>query len=299
VDSGSPSQEIWSIAKVLKWATADFRERGIESSRLDAELLLSKALGLDRVGLIRDASRPLEQGELARFRQLIQRRRRHEPIAYILGEREFYGLMFKVDPRTLIPRPDTECLVETSLARTAAQNLYGRALDLCTGSGCVAIAFLKQRPTWRVTAIDISEGALAVARENSLRHGVAGALELRAGDLLVGLSNSARYELVMANPPYIPAHELPALSRDILDFEPKLALDGGNDGLAVVRRLLEQVAPFLVEGGICAIEVHHDQARRAVELFAQAGFEDVQASRDYGGHERVVSGSYRPVMTTG
>lgn len=159
----------WTIARVLKWATEDFRGRGMESPRLDAELLLGLSLGLDRVRLILEAARPLTPEELSSYRELIKRRRSGEPIAYIRGEREFYGLPIRVTPAVLIPRPDTETLVEVALERTRGRHMYGRALDLCTGSGCVAIAFAKERPTWRVTGVDVSAAAIAVARQNAER----------------------------------------------------------------------------------------------------------------------------------
>jgi release factor glutamine methyltransferase len=151
-----PVSEAWTIARVLKWAADDFRKRQNPSPRLDAELLLAHALGHDRIRLVLDSERQLDTAELGRYRELIQRRRSGEPIAYILGRREFYGLSFATDQRALVPRPDTEPLVEVALERTRARSMHGRALDLCTGSGCVAVSFAKARPTWRVTATDIS-----------------------------------------------------------------------------------------------------------------------------------------------
>lgn len=169
--SGAGPDEVWSVKRVLAWAADDLRRRGNESARLDVELLLGKVLGLDRIGLILHAERPLSADELGRFRELFKRRRACEPVAYLLGEREFFGINLKVDARVLVPRPDTERLVEVALERTRARSMLGRALDLCTGSGCVAIAFAKSRPTWLVTASDISPDALAVATENAHRTG--------------------------------------------------------------------------------------------------------------------------------
>lgn len=283
--------EPWTVGRVLAWATADFRSRGIESARLDAELLLGQALGLDRIRLILEHQRPLAPGELSRYRALIKRRRSAEPIAYIRGEREFYGLPIRVDARVLIPRPDSETLVEVALERTRAWSMFGNALDLCTGSGCVAIAFAHARRTWRVTGVDASPGALDVARDNALRLGLVPGLRFVQGDLFAPLENE-RFELIMANPPYIPDAEMAELDAGIRDFEPRLALAGGADGLDVIRRLVEQAPRHLSPGGVLALEVGHDQAGRVSELFERAGLGSLERHRDYGGHERVVSGRW-------
>jgi release factor glutamine methyltransferase len=286
-----PQAEPWSIKRVLAWATDDFRRRGNKSARLDAELLLGEALGFDRIKLIVEAERPLAEAELGRYRELIKRRRNGEPIAYILGRREFFALPLRVDRRVLIPRPDTEVLVETALSGTRARHLYGRMLDLCTGSGCVAIAFAKERPTWRVTAVDVSPDAAALARENALRAGVVHNLAVLEGDLFAPLPEAAEFELVTANPPYIPSGDIAGLEVDVRDFEPHLALDGGADGLSIIRRLLEQAPRYLVPGGLIALEVGFDQAPAVAALFEAAGFVDVARSKDLAGVERVVSGS--------
>jgi release factor glutamine methyltransferase len=285
-----PQSEPWSIKRVLAWATDDFRRRGNKSARLDAELLLGEALGFDRIKLIVEAERPLAEGELGRYRELIKRRRNGEPIAYILGRREFFALPFRVDRRVLIPRPDTELLVETALRASHARHLYGRMLDLCTGSGCVAIAFAKDRPTWRVTAVDLSPEAAALARENARRAGVVHNVGVLEGDLFAPLPDRAAFELITANPPYIPSGDIAGLDVDVRDFEPRLALDGGEDGLTIIRRLLEQAPRYLVPGGLIALEVGFDQAPTVAALFEHAGFVDVARAKDLAGIERVVSG---------
>ncbi len=279
----------WTIGRVLRWAAEDFGKRGSPSPRLDAELLLAHALGTDRVRLVIDADRELDTPELTAYRELIARRRSGEPVAYIRGTREFFGLELVVDPRALVPRPDTETLVEVALERTRQRSEYGRALDLCTGSGCVAIAFAKTRPTWRVTATDVSAEAVALAWENARRQGVAFSLATRVGDLFAPVEGS-RFELVVANPPYIPSRAIGGLNVDVRDFEPRAALDGGDDGLELVRAVVERAPRHLEPGGVLAIEVGHDQAVRAEALFHAAGFSAIERRRDYGGHERVVSG---------
>ncbi|MFO0564134.1 MAG: peptide chain release factor N(5)-glutamine methyltransferase [Polyangiaceae bacterium] len=289
--SESGAVEAWTVQRVLSWATEDFRARSFESPRLDAELLLSESIGLDRVRLIIEAKRPLSPAELAKFRELIKRRRSGEPVAYILGRREFFGLVFRVDSRVLIPRPDTEALVEVALERTRSHSMYGRMLDLCTGSGAVAVAFAKQRPTWRVTASDVSADALQLAQENALRLGTIFGMSFCAGDLFAALAAEQRFELVTANPPYIPDAELQAISREIREFEPALALVGGPDGLDVVRRVVAGSRAVLEPGGVLAVEVHYDQAGRVRQLLEAEGFSSIETRRDYGGHERVVSGT--------
>lgn len=286
------TKESWSIAQVLRWASEDFTRRALPSPRLDAELLLCEVLGVDRIRLIVDAAKPLSPEELSAYRGLIQRRRRGEPIAYIRGEREFYGHRLRVDARVLVPRPDTETLVEVALERTKPRSLYGRALDLCTGSGCVALAFAKARPTWLTTGVDLSPDALALARENSERLGVTFCTRWLVGDLFAPLGEEERFELITANPPYIPHEEIATLDRDVKDFEPHLALDGGEDGLVLIRPIIERAPKLLTPGGLLALEVAWDQAERVAALFEAQGFSDIQKRRDYGGHERVVSGVF-------
>lgn len=280
---------LWTVESLLKWATEDFRARGIESPRLDAELLLCRALGTTRIQLIVDAKRPLAEGELAAMRELVKRRRSREPMAYILGEREFFGRTFRVDKRVLVPRPDTETLVAVALARTRAVSLSMRALDLCTGSGCVAITMARERPTSSVFACDLSADALAVARENALRLGAYN-VAFRQGDLYGAVEAGHLFDVVTANPPYIPAGDLPSLMADVRDHEPRLALEGGADGLDVVRRVVEGAPSHLVAGGVLAVEVGAGQAPAVAALFEAAGLTGVAIERDYARIERVVSG---------
>ena len=290
----SPEQpQTWTIEAVVRWATDDFRARGIEKPRLDAEVLLAHALESTRTQLVIDAKRPLEPEELARFRALVKRRRAREPVAYLLGVREFYGRQFRVDKRVLIPRPDTETLVDVALARTLERSLSMRALDLCTGSGCVAITLSRERPTARVHATDLSEDALLVARENALRLGAYG-VSFTRGDLFDALpAGCGPFDVIVANPPYIATDEVERLDWDIKEFEPRLALDGGADGLATVRRIVEGAPERLAPGGFLATEVGAGEAVEAVRVFEARGFSEVTVTRDYGRVERVVDGKWR------
>lgn len=285
--------EAWTIRRVIAWASEDLKKRGLSSPRLDVELLLGLVLKMNRVQLIIDADRPLAKEELDRYKALHKRRRAGEPVAYLTGVREFYGRVFRVDARVLVPRPDTEILVETALARTKHLSLSARVLDLCTGSGCVAISLGRERPTTRVVGVDISPGALALAQENALRLGAVN-VGFLAGDLFapLGPPGRVRFDLITANPPYIPDGEIPTLQQDVRDFEPKLALAGGPDGLGLVRRIVAEAPGYLEEGGSLALEVAAGQAPDVRALLEQRGFRAVEIARDLGGHERVVSGIF-------
>lgn len=280
----------WTVRRVLSWAANDFATRGYDTPNLEAEVLVAHALHSNRVQLIVERERVLEAEELKLLRGLIQRRRGGEPVAYILGRREFYGLDFQVDSRVLIPRPDTETLVEVALARTAALSLHASVLDLCTGSGCVAIALAKARSTWQVLASDVSGDALAAARNNAERIGVVHNVAFTQGDLFAALDEGQRFDLITCNPPYIPSGEIAELARDIRGFEPRLALDGGADGLHCLRRVISGAASHLRPAGLLALEVGAGQADAVARLLQDAGFSQIERQRDYGGHDRVISG---------
>jgi release factor glutamine methyltransferase len=293
VSQSAQADDSWSIRRVLAWATDDLKRRGNDSARLDVELLLGHVLRLDRIGLIMHAERPLGGAELGAFRELFKRRRAGEPVAYLLGEREFFGIALRVTSNVLIPRPDTEKLVEVALERTRARSMLGRALDLCTGSGCVAIAFAKRRPTWSVTASDISPDAVLVATDNAHRTGAIRNLRVLQGSLFEPVQDE-RFDLVTANPPYIPAGEIAELPIDVRDFEPRLALDGGPDGLDLVRSIVGKAPQHLSSGGLLALEIAWDQCVAARAILEDAGYRDVELAQDLGGRDRVVSG-YGPL----
>jgi release factor glutamine methyltransferase len=290
--SEPPPQE-WTVASLLRWATDDFRARGIESPRLDAELIVGHVLKLSRMDIIRESTRPLESVELVALRALVKRRRAREPIAYLRRTREFYGREFAVDKRVLIPRPDTEILVEVALKRTAHRSLYMRALDLFTGSGCIATTLACERRTSKFVATDICSDALVVAQGNALRLGAYNA-SFRQADIFSGLLDAPPFDLITANPPYIPSAEIPELMADVRDFEPRLALDGGHDGLVLYRRLLSECKAFLEPGGLLVVEVGAGEAPAVKALFDAVGFCEIEVTLDYGRVERVVSGVHRP-----
>jgi release factor glutamine methyltransferase len=288
--AAAKSNETWTVERLLRWVTDDLRSRGIDTPRLEAELLLAQALGCDRIKLIVDRDRELEEHELARLRALVQRRRKREPVAYLRGEREFDGRCFRVDRRVLVPRPDTETLVEVALRRSQDRSMFGRLLDLCTGSGNVAISFARERPTWHVDGTDLSEDALAVARDNAIRLGALWSMRFRHGDLFNAVEPHDRYDVIVANPPYIPHEDIESLAPDIREHEPRMALDGGADGLDLIRVIAIGAPSHLVEGGQLALEIGADQPDQVSALLQQAGFIDIEVARDLASRPRVVSG---------
>jgi release factor glutamine methyltransferase len=276
----------WTIRSVLRWTTSFFAEKGIEGPRFDAELLICDALSIDRLTLFTDSLRPLTAEELAGIRARVRRRATREPVAYIVGRQGFHALDLKVDRRVLVPRPETELLVERALLHLtdrAAPTL----VDVGTGSGAVALALAHARPDARVIAVDRSPDALDVAAHNRETLGLL-SVELRHGDLL-GPVDERALDLVVSNPPYIPTADLASLPLDVRGHEPRMALDGGPDGLVLVRRLIAQAAEALAEGGWLLFEIGFDQGESApAAVAAHGGFEAIALHRDLAGLPRVV-----------
>jgi release factor glutamine methyltransferase len=234
------------------------------------------------VRLYLDFDKPIGPEELARYRDLVRRRGKGEPTAYLVGAKEFHGRSFAVDPRALIPRPETELVAEAAFSALPADGL---ALDLCTGSGCIGVTLALERPGARVVATDVSPGALELARLNAERLGAR--LELLQGDLFEPVPAELRFHVIAANPPYVPAAELPGLARE-LRHEPALALDGGADGLSVIRRLVAEAPGRLAPGGTLVIEMHESHLERLPALCLAAGLTGVEARRDLAGLPRFV-----------
>ncbi len=273
--------EAWTPLRLLGWTQGFFAQKGVDAPRLTAELLLASALGCDRVRLYLDFDKPLGDPELARYRELVRRRAEGEPTAYLVGAREFFGRRFAVDARVLVPRPETELLVEAALAALPAG---GSALDLGTGSGAVAVSLALGRPGARVTAVDLSAGALEVARANAAALGAA--VDFLEGDLFAPLPPGARFDVVASNPPYLPAGDLAGLQREV-KREPRLALDGGADGLQVLRRIVEAAPRWLAPGGVLLLEMHESHLEPLPALCRAAGFERAEARRDLAGLPRL------------
>jgi len=258
------------------------------TSALDASLLLASILNTSRSSLLAADSQPLDEASLAAFRALVKRRLAGECVAYILGRKEFYGLDFQVNPAVLVPRPDTETLVEAALGeinKLAKTNQPLRVVDLCTGSGAVAIALKHTMPELEVWAADISAEALAVARANAARLLPPDAIHFCHSDLLNALSSP--FHLIVSNPPYVPTAEIAGLAPEVRG-EPLLALDGGDDGLGVIARLISGAPQFLCSSGALLLEADPRQMQRITALLQQVGFTDIQTRRDLSGKERVI-----------
>lgn len=274
---------------MLAWMTDDFRARGIESPRLDGELILSDAIGVDRVRLYMDLDRPLSEAELSLVRASVQRRRSREPMAYIRGRREFFGRPFTVNRHVLIPRPETELVVERALLALPEPEDGLRVLDLCTGSGCIGITIALERPLARVALSDVSPDALAVAKGNATALGVDARVSLKEGDLFAAVDPAVRFHVIVTNPPYVRSDEMPALAADVRDHEPRLALEAGRDGLDAVRRIVPEAPGFLVPGGRLIMEIGEQQSEQVLALAAGSGrYPERAVHRDLQGHARVV-----------
>lgn len=283
--------EVWTIGKILKWTEEYFQKAQLDSPRLDAEVLLAHVLNQpERIYLYVHFDQPLEQSELAAYRECIKRRVQHEPVAYITGHRDFMGLDFKVTKDTLIPRPDTEILVEAVLQRLPAAGENSTLADIGTGTGAICLSLLNYLPKLRAMAVDISPGALAVAQENSVSLGLSQRVEFLQGDLLEPLkAKGDLLNAIVSNPPYIPKADIVTLASDVKAYEPMGALDGGEDGLDFYRRLLAESGDLLKDGGFLAMEVGIHQAHHLEALakdMSQWG--KCEILRDLAGIERVV-----------
>jgi release factor glutamine methyltransferase len=278
------NDEVWNIRRVLAWMTGFFERKGIEGARLDAELLTADALHIDRVRLYLDLNKPLSNAELGAIRAHVSRRGQREPVAYIVGRKGFWTLELAVDARVLVPRPETERLVE--LALEALRDTEGPVLaDVGCGSGCVALALAAERPDATIHAIDCSTDALAVARANGEALGEA--VQWHAGELLDPVAGPL--DLVVSNPPYIPTATMADLMPEVTEYEPTVALDGGPDGLDVIRRLVPAAAARLRPGGKLLFEIGSDQGAEAKAIVeGHPAFSAVVVHRDYAKLDRVV-----------
>ncbi len=280
---------VWTIKALLAWTTDFLTAKGFEAAKREAEILLAHVLGGKRMDLfVRFDEQPTD-AERTKFRELIHRRVAGWPVAYLVGSREFYLLSFDVDPAVLVPRPDTETLVLEAIKRL--KPLAAPAvLDIGTGSGCIAVSLAHQKKDARVTATDVSPDALAVAKRNAAKHGVADRMTFLQGDLFAPLPAGSTFDLIASNPPYIAQSEFAALAPDVRDHEPRLALDGGPDGLAFYRRIANGVVPFLKPGGTLLLEIGYTQDDAVRSLLAERPELEVGATlKDAGGHPRVVT----------
>lgn len=290
------NKQQWLTLDLLKAAEEHFREKELEASRLNAEILLAHVLHSTRMDLYLKHDHPVYESEVEEFRSLCKERLKGKPLQYITGEQFFYGRSFLVDERVLIPRPETELVLEHALDRMAADGLTKKKkvaiLDIGTGSGCLAVMLALKMPNTNITAVDLSDGALEVAERNADRHCVSDRICFRQVDALhTGFADEVReeYDVIVSNPPYIPETEWSALETGVKDHEPKMAL-AVPDGFVFYRAISESASLLLKPGGLLCFELHADGAGNVLEIVTRQGFGEIEVHRDYAGWDRVLSG---------
>ena len=297
----APANE-WTVRKVLEWTTGHLKKHGSDTPRLDAEILQAHSRGCQRIQLYTAYDETLTDAIRAKMRELVQRRAQAEPVAYLVGHREFFSLDFRVTKDVLIPRPDTETLVieiiEGIKQLAAKQTESGdtspiRIIDLCTGSGCVAVSVAKRsqmsKLNVQIMATDISAAALAIATENAAKHGVQDLITFADGDLFAAISSDSRFDIIASNPPYIPTAEIATLDAEVAKHEPLLALDGGASGFVVMDRLIAAAPDYASPNALFLMELSPEQADTATEkLNATGKYRDVTVCRDLAARPRVM-----------
>ncbi len=287
------AEQPWTIGRLLDWTTKYLGEKGSESPRLDTEVLLAHALGCKRIDLYARHTEEAPERERGKFRELVRQRVEGCPVAYLVGRKEFFSLEFEVTRAVLIPRPDTECVVDECL-RLAKPMPAPTILDIGTGSGCLAVAVARQHKTAQVTAVDISPAALGVASANAARNRVAERVRFLQGDLFAPLPAGERFDFILSNPPYIPHDDISKLAPGVRDYEPHVALDGGADGFAVFDRLIAEATAHLKPNGYLLIEIGSPQEEPARERIGRyAGYELAKTIHDGSGHPRVLLARWR------
>lgn len=279
-------KDVWTISSLLNWTVNYFKSKNIQSARLDAEVLLSHVLRQERIYLYVHFDEPMEQNELSKFREYVKKRAQHVPIAYIIGEREFMGLPFKVTKDTLIPRPDTEILVENVL-NNVDRDKEIEIVDIGTGSGAIILSLLVNLPKAQGKTVDISSKAIEVAKENAVNLQVNDRCEFFIGDLFAPL-NGSKFDVIVSNPPYIPQKDIATLEDDVKEYEPVSALTDGGDGLSYYRRLLSEGKAYIKENGFIALEIGIYQSEDVKQIAMDNGWKDIKIIKDYAGIDRVV-----------
>ena len=285
----APTPTVWTIKALLAWTTDFLKSKGVEAAKLEAEILLAHVLRGKRIDLLVRYDEQPTDAERTKFRELITRRVAGWPVAYLVGSREFYLLTFEVEPAVLVPRSDTETLVLEALKRLKPMTAP-TVLDIGTGSGCIAVSLAHQKKDAHVTATDVSPDALLVAKRNAAKHGVADRMTFLQGDLLAPLAPGSVFDMVVSNPPYIAQSEFAELSAEVRDHEPRIALDGGPDGLAFSRRIATGIRAFLKPGGTLLLEIGWTQDAAVRNIIAeQSELELGPTLKDMGKNPRVVT----------
>ena len=287
------STELWTTRRLLEWTADYFKGRGLENPRLETEILLAQALKTNRVGLYLRYDDVPADSERTAFRELVKRRAAGEPSAYLTGHKDFYSLDFNVGADVLIPRPETETLalegVEFLRARAKAESgCVPRILDIGTGSGALAVALARNLPAARLTAVDISAPALAVARRNAEKHSVADRIEFRESDLFAAVAPDERFDLIVSNPPYVSRAEYDALDKSVKDYEPRIALLAGESGTEIVARIFADAPAHLEPGGRLLVEISPMIAEASLALLGGSPFKQYSVINDYAGLKRVI-----------
>ena len=289
----SSTTEPWNVDRLLKWTRAHFQSKGLDEPRLRAELLLAHALGCRKIDLYARFDHVPAEQPLGKYRELVKSAARAEPIAYLIGRKEFYSLDFEVTPDVLIPRPETELVVEEAIKWNKARSpATVNVCDVGTGSGCIAVTMAKRLPGIAITAADVSPGALAIAKRNAEKHGVASSIRFVEADWLnlpVGAAPATGFDLIVSNPPYVAKNQPESLADDVRRYEPELALYGGDDGLDCYRRIASGIRSVLRNDGGLIVEIGSGQTAAVIEIFtAYAGLSHRSTRRDSAGIERVL-----------
>src|SRR5215475_9792169 len=302
VETAIAPENSFSIRDAVFWGAQVLSNAGVENHRLDSDGLLRPVLKMEKEQLYVSGDRPINAGQEAEFRALLSRRSQREPLAYITGQKEFWSLDFFVTPAVLIPRPETELLVEVALqyiARLGSESPV-KVLDLGTGSGAIAVCLAKEHGAAEIVTVDISPVALDLARLNAGRHGVADRIQFLPGDLFTAIKASLEtFDLIVSNPPYIRTGELSMLAPEIREWEPAIALDGGVDGTDTYRRIIGEGHRYLSPGGSIVLEIGADMGRDVVDLFSRSGCYGPPALyQDYAGKDRVIAATKLPTSDT-
>ncbi|MCG6157215.1 peptide chain release factor N(5)-glutamine methyltransferase [Rubinisphaera margarita] len=279
------SAEPWTLQRILQWTTDHLKKHGIESARLESEILLAHARKCQRIELYTHFNEIVSDDVRAKMRDLVKRRVRHEPVAYLVGRKEFFSLNFAVGPGVFVPRPETETLVMEGLS--ALQEVKNpRILELCSGSGCISISLAKQRADARVTAVELHDAPFQATTHNAEKLKVADRMQVLQGSLFEPVPKEP-FDLLVSNPPYVRKDEIPGLAPDIVHHEPHAALDGGEDGLDFVREILTQGPDYVRSGGVCLLEMDPAQMNDAITFAEQTGqWTDLRGINDLAGKPR-------------
>lgn len=282
----------WTIQKLLNWTTEFLTNKGVDSPRLSAELLISHVVGLKRIELYTQFDKQVPQQQLDLLHDLVKRAGLHEPVAYLTGKTEFYSLELDITADCMIPRPETELLVQRAIEFLRTRSGVQYICDLCTGSGCIAVAIAKNFPDARITATDISAAALEVTARNVEKHRLKEHVRLLCGDLfepVIQQLDVNQFDLIVCNPPYVSTAEYEKLEKNVKDYEPESALLAGEDGLDVYRRIIEKADEFLKPGAALMLEIGYAQGPAVRELLEQTGaFAEIKIEKDFYDNDRIV-----------